>query len=103
MYILVGGGSLDDKHHYITSNGSGSLFRSYINITDKALYTTPNKKDVINGQILSIHILRPALWHYKLYGMFRKNGLSYYYVIYETQNITMNLERAVGKAVSTAI
>ena len=40
--------------------------RSYINITDKALYKTLNKKDVIHGQILYIHILRPVLWLYKL-------------------------------------
>ena len=65
-YILVGWGSLDDKHQYINRNNSGSLYRSYINITDKALYKTPNKKDVIHGQILYIHILRPALWLYKL-------------------------------------
>ena len=47
MNIYIGGwGSLDDKHQYTTSNDSGSLYRSYINITDKALYNAPNKKDV---------------------------------------------------------
>ena len=101
--ILVAGESSNDKHQYITSNDSGSLYKSYINITDKDLYKTPNKKDVIHGQILSTHILRPAIsfiiWLYKLYEMFKKNGLSHY-VIYETKNGIMNLERAVDEAVS---
>ena len=35
--------------------------------------------------------------------MFKKNGLSHYYVICETKNGVMNLERAVGKAVSIPI
>ena len=88
MNILVGGGPSDDKQQYIISNDSGSLYRSYINITDEDLYKTPKKKDVTHGQILSTHILRPAIsfiiWLYKLYEMFENNGLLHYYAIYET-------------------
>ena len=65
----MGGGHLDEKRKDITSNDSGSLYRSYINITDKSLYKSPNKKDLIHGQILSTHML----WLYKLYEMFKKN------------------------------
>ena len=82
-----GGGSSDDKHQYITSNGSGSLYRSYINIKDKDLYKTPKKKDIIHGHILSTYILKLVIsfiiWLYKLYETLKNKALSHYYVIYE--------------------